>query len=194
MKKFRLLPLLLLLPLFIISQVKQEKEQRIKKEQFPDKALELLEEYLEDARRIRFYIEMENGEKGYEAKFKKGKLHYSVEFFENGELEDVEIIIATKDIPNDSWNAIEEHLGSKFPGYRIINIPPHHPAKEGIDPHTIMHQALQNLILPHINNDIVCSAKVYRVFHNHEPTFDLEGKSLEIRRYLPPIYDHVLYP
>ena len=86
MKKFRLLPLLLLLPLFIISQVKQEKEQRIKKEQFPDKALELLEEYLEDARRIRFYIEMENGEKGYEAKFKKGKLHYSVEFFENGEL------------------------------------------------------------------------------------------------------------
>ncbi len=194
MKKFRLLPLLLLLPLFIISQVKQEQEQRIKKEQFPDKALELLEEYLEDARRIRFYIEMENGEKGYEAKFKKGKLHYSVEFFENGELEDVEFIIATKDIPNDSWNAIEEHLGSKFPGYRIIKIQQQHQAKEGIDPKTIMHQAFQNLILPHINYEIVFSAKVYGVFHNHEATFDLEGKLLEIRRYLPPNYDHVLYP
>jgi len=192
--KFNIIPLLLLLPLSLLAQVKQEQELRIKKEQFPESALELLEEYLEDARRIRFYLEVENAEKGYEAKFKRGKLHYSVEFFENGELEDVEFIIKPRDIPNDSWKAIQDQLGSDYPGFRIIKIQQQHPASEGVDPKTIMHQAFQNLLLPYINYEIVFSAKVDGAFRTHEATFDFEGNLIEIRMYLPPNYDHVLYP
>lgn len=194
MKKFKIVLGALLLPLSLLSQVKQEQELRIKREQFPLNALELLEDYMEDARRIRFYLEVENGEKGYEAKFKKGKLLYSVEFFENGELEDVEFIIGTRDMPNDSWEAIREHLEAEYPGYRIIKIQQQHLALEGEDPKKTMHQAFQNLILPYINYEIVFSAKVDGAFQTHEATYGLEGNLIEIRKYLPPNYDHVLYP
>ena len=78
--------LLMLLGMVQISfaQNKYERESRIDKEEFPSKSFSLIQKYLEDAKRVRFYQEMDSTKKSYEAKFKKGRLHYSVEFNKNG--------------------------------------------------------------------------------------------------------------
>ena len=192
MKKYRIFAWLLLLPLLVLAQIKQEQEIRIDREMFPSRSLELLESHLEGVRKLRFYQEIENSEKSYEAKFKKGKLHYSVEFHEDGDLEDVEFIIKKRDIPNDSWEAIESHLDLNYPRNRIIKIQQHHPVVDG-DPQKTLHQAFQNLILPHIRYEVIFSAKMDGTFQIYEVTFNAKGVLIQIRRSLPPKYNHVLY-
>ncbi len=113
MKKYRCL-LLLIMALFQfstgLSQVKVEREHRIKKNQFPDAAHDFIKEKLQDAKKIRFYKETDTTKISYEAKFKKDKLHYSVEFDESGKLEDIEILIKEVDVPEDSWSKITKFL------------------------------------------------------------------------------------
>jgi len=182
----------LLLPFSVLAQVKEEQESRIAREQFPTPSLELLEGHLEKVRRLRFYEEIENAEKSYEAKFRKGRLHYSVAFDTAGNLQDVEFIISHRDIPNASWEAIKDHLDQNFPKYRIIKIQQHHPVIGG-DQEKALREAFQNLILPHIQYEVVFSAKMEGDFQFHEARFDAQGSPIEIRRYLPLNYNHVLY-
>ena len=69
-----------------LAQEKYEREHRINKKQFPEKALNYIAENLEDAKRIRFYRETDSSKTSYEVKFKKDRLHYSVEFDKDGKL------------------------------------------------------------------------------------------------------------
>ncbi|RUA16746.1 MAG: hypothetical protein DSY83_05230 [Flavobacteriia bacterium] len=184
---------LLFMPFFGMSQEKHEQEFRIKKSQFPDAALEQIEQYLGDAKRIRFYQELDSTKKSYEAKFKKGRLHYSVEFNETGKLEDVEFIIKERDIPEDSWNAILEHLQENYPKFRIKKIQQQYPLADRESKKTL-HEAFQNLILPYINYELVFSAKKDKGFQTYEALFNSEGTLINIRKSSPLSYDHVLYP
>ncbi|KAB5485094.1 MULTISPECIES: PepSY-like domain-containing protein [Flagellimonas] len=184
---------LLFMPFFGMSQEKHEQEFRIKKSQFPDAALEQIEQYLGDAKRIRFYQELDSTKKSYEAKFKKGRLHYSVEFNETGKLEDVEFIIKERDIPEDSWNAILEHLQENYPKFRIKKIQQQYPLADR-EPKKTLHEAFQNLILPYINYELVFSAKKDKGFQTYEALFNSEGTLINIRKSSPLSYDHVLYP
>ena len=95
MKRYRIY--LILIGVFIginvaSSQDKQEREHRIRKSQFPEKALEFIQQQLLDAKRIKYYKEIDGAKRSYEVKFKKDRLKYSVEFDEDGNLEDVEDI------------------------------------------------------------------------------------------------------
>ncbi|SHK08762.1 hypothetical protein SAMN05216293_0228 [Flagellimonas taeanensis] len=184
--------MLLFLPFWAMSQEKREQEFRIDRTQFPDMAFSQIEEYLTNAKRIRFYQEMDSTKKSYEAKFKKGRLHYSVEFSEQGKLEDVEFIIKERDMPKDSWNAIMDHLHTEYPKFRIKKIQQQYPLNDR-DPQKMLHEAFQNLILPYINYEFVFSAKKDKGFQTYEALFNAEGTLIHIRKSLPPSYDHVLY-
>src|SRR5690606_16165251 len=115
MTRYNILRCLLLLSLSLPAQIKQEQEIRIDREMFPDRSLELLEGHLQGVRKLRFYQEIENGEMSYEAKFKKGRLHDSVEVLENGELEHVEPSVKKQYSHNDGWDAIQGHLDVHYP-------------------------------------------------------------------------------
>lgn len=173
------------------AQNKYEKESRIKKEAFPENAFALIESYLEDAKRIRFYQETDSTKKSFEAKFKKGRLHYSVEFNQEGDLEDVEFIINENDIPEDTWNRIKNYLNSQYPKLRIKKIQQQHPRMG--DSKKTLREAFQNLMLPHINYEIIFSSKKEKRFQSYEALFNAEGSLLNIRKSFPPSYDHVLY-
>ena len=82
------------------GQNKYERESRIDKSDFPKSAYLLIEDYLKDAKRVRFYQETDSTKKSFEAKFKKGRLHYSVEFDAQGTLEDVEFKIKDNQFPD----------------------------------------------------------------------------------------------
>ena len=64
-----LLPISLLFFLTTVGQGKYEREHRIKKSQFPAKAHAFIEEYLTDARKLRYYRETDSSNISYEAKF-----------------------------------------------------------------------------------------------------------------------------
>lgn len=174
------------------AQNKYEKESRIKKEAFPKKAYDLISAYLENAKRVRFYQESDSTKKSFEAKFKKGRLHYSVEFNAEGDLEDVEFVIREFDIPEDTWNTIKSYLSSNYPKLRIKKIQQQHPQVDQ-NPEKTVHEAFQNLMLPHINYEIIFSSKNERGFQSYEALFNAEGNLVNIRKSFPPSYDHVLY-
>ena len=174
------------------AQNKFEREYRIKKSQFPEKALSYLEGRLEDARRIRFYREIDSAKTSYEAKFKKDRLKYSVEFDDAGNLEDIEIEIKSVDIPNESFSEITEYLSTSFGKYHIRKIQQQYPVGN-TDIETTLKNAFQNLLLPSLNYELIISGKKDNNYTQYEILFDAQGGFVKIRKSLPPNYDHVLY-
>ena len=92
------------------AQAKYEREFRIKQADFPQKALTLIKDEIQGVKRLRFYKEIDSITVSFEAKFKKDRLFYSIEFNTEGELQDIEILIQESDIPNDVFEAITAHL------------------------------------------------------------------------------------
>ncbi|MDF0715129.1 hypothetical protein PY092_03115 [Muricauda sp. 334s03] len=187
--------LLLLLGIVQIShaQNKYERESRIDKDEFPNKSYSLIQDYLEDAKRVRFYQETDSAKKTFEAKFKKGRLHYSVEFNKNGSLEDVEFKIKERDIPNDTWASIMYYLEKNHAKPRVKKMQQQYSIQEGQTTEETLHNAFQNLILPEVKYELVFSAKKDKEFQEYEALFDSEGQLIRLRKSFPPSYDHVLY-
>lgn len=193
MKRQIVLPLFLLWGLFSSAQYKYEREYRIRKVQFPEKALSYIHEKLMDAKRIRFYKETDSSKVSYEAKFKKDRLWYSIEFDKEGMLEDIEILVMPADIPDDSFNKIQHYLSEYFKKHRIRKIQQQYPFSETESPETTIKNAFQNLMLPSINYELIVSGKKEKTTEQFEVLFDAEGNFKSIRQSLPPNYDHVLY-
>lgn len=173
-------------------QAKYERESRIDQDGFPQSALSRIELYLQDARRIRFYQETDSVKQSFEVKFKKGKLHYSVEFDEKGALEDIEFTIAKNDLPEESWERINDYLKHNFSKYRIKKIQQQYPLKDG-QPNETIREAFQNLLLPYINYEFVFMAKNGKSFQMFEALFNSEGHLITLRKSFSSSYDHVLY-
>ncbi|KQC30931.1 hypothetical protein [Flagellimonas eckloniae] len=176
----------------IWSQNKYEQEYRISQTEFPSNAYELISEQLKSSKRVRYYKEIDSIKKSFEVKFKKGRLHYSIEFDEHGKLEDVEFKIKEIDIPDDSWEKISDYLNKSFQKVRIVKIQQQHPVGD-LAPEKVIKQALQNLILPYINYEIVFTSKNSGGYQNYEALFNADGKFLNLRKSLSSTYDHVLY-
>lgn len=175
------------------AQNKYEREHRILKSQFPEKALGYISQKLEDAKRIRFYKEIDSAKVSFEAKFKKDRLWYSIEFDKEGSLEDVEVLIKPVDIPDESFSAITTYLEKLFSKYRIRRLQQQYPITESEPGETTIKNAFQNLMLPSINYELIVSGKKDKIFEQFEILFDSEGNFKSIRKSLPPNYDHVLY-
>lgn len=189
----------LLFSIFIVftfsanAQNKYEREFRIKKSQFPDNAIQLISEKIEGAKRLKFYKETDSAKTSFEAKFKKDRLWYSVEFDESGILEDVEITIKPLDVPSETYDAILVYLERNFLKYRIRKIQQQYPVIKGEKLETTIKNAFQNLILPSINYELIINGKKEKEYLDYEILFDNNGIFIRIRKSLPPNYDHVLY-
>lgn len=174
------------------AQNKYEREFRIRKVQFPEKALHFIQDRLTDARQIRFYKETDSAKVSYEAKFKKDRLKYSIEFDKDGNLEDVEIRIKEIDIPEDSFLEISKYLQKRFTKFRIRRIQQQYPLLNN-DTEQTLENAFQNLLLPSLNYELIVAGKKERSFEQFEVLFDAQGQFIKLRKSLPPNYDHVLY-
>lgn len=196
MMRYRSL-LLLILVLFqfsiVNSQVKVEREHRIKKNQFPATAHDFIKEKLQDAKRIRFYKETDTTKIRYEAKFKKDKLYYNIEFDESGKLEDIEILIKELDVPEDSWSKITKFLNEKFIKFKIRKIQQQYPITSDESAETTLNNAFQNLLIPSLNYDLMVRGKIQDDHADFEILFGAEGDFIKMRESLPANYDHVLY-
>lgn len=194
MMKFKLVFILMILGgYFTSAQNKYEREYRIRKSQFPENALSYIDEKLDGAKRIKFYKETDSAKTSFEAKFKKDRLWYSVEFDEQGILEDVEILIKPIDVPDDTFKKINDYLNQNFTKYSIRRLQQQYPVSEEEDVEKTIKNAFQNLLLPSINYELMVAGKKEKGYLSFEVLFDAEGNLKQIRQSLPPNYDHVLY-
>lgn len=175
-----------------MAQNKFEREFRIPEADFPEAALEIIAPYVQDAKRIRFYREIDSIKKSFEVKFKKDRLRYSIEFDERGKLEDVEFLITSNDIPEESWFKINGHLKSNFQKVRIKKIQQQYSVKNS-DSKKVLREAFQNLILDYINYEIIFTAKKDKGFQTYEALFNSRGILIRLRKSFSPKYDHLLY-
>ena len=187
------LPFLLLVVWVSQGQYKYEREYRIKKSQFPAEAHAFIADQLQNARKIRYYRETDSTKVSYEAKFKLDKLHYSVEFDEQGQLEDIEILIREVDIPNDTFAAITDYLQNNFTKYRIRRIQQQYPVNDSETVEETLRNAFQNLLLPTIRYEIMVAGKKDSGFEDYEILFDYKGEFIKLRKSLPLNHDHILY-
>ena len=175
------------------SQVKVERQHRIKKNQFPEAAHDFIKEKLNDAKKIRFYKETDTTKIMYEAKFKKDKLHYSVEFDKSGKLEGIEILIHEVDVPEDSWSNIAKFLEEKFDKHKIRKIQQQYRITSDEKVETTLKNAFQNLLIPSLNYEIMVRGKIRDNHADFEILFNAEGDFIKMKESLPANYDHVLY-
>ncbi|TNF40003.1 MAG: hypothetical protein EP310_09645 [Bacteroidetes bacterium] len=110
------------------SQVKFEKESRLKRADIPPVALKLIES-LAIPGKIKWYSEESLTGNSVEAKFRFNKKHYSVEFDTEGNLQDVEITIEIAEIQEGAKENIFKKLESEFNKFSIQKIQAHYPGK-----------------------------------------------------------------
>ncbi len=195
MKKFNFLLVLITVfgSLNLNAQEKYEREYRIRKKEFPIKALQLIKTKLDDAKKIKYYKEIDSSITSFEVKFKKARLWYSIEFDINGDLEDVEIKIKDVDIPNETYTAIERYLHNTYSLFKIKKIQQQYVATTITNTDTTLKNAFQNLMLPSVNYEVTVAGKKEKKYEDFEILFDAEGNFKSIKKSLPPNYDHILY-
>ncbi|MGB5377722.1 hypothetical protein [Muriicola sp.] len=175
------------------AQAKYEREFRIKQADFPQKALTLIKDEIQGVKRLRFYKEIDSTTISFEAKFKKDRLLYSIEFNTEGELQDIEILIQESDIPNDVLEAITAHLKQTYSNFKIRKIQQQYPLRKGEQLRGLLKEAFQNLLLPYVNYELIISCKAVSGRREFEYLFNAEGNFLSKRESLPANYDHILY-
>lgn len=114
--------------LFLALQVqalfaqKTEVEKRIPEKSFPGDALLWLNAEFAQRKCLRYYLETDGDITNFEAKFKWQGERYSVEFFKNGVLKDIEKQISFKDIPDSAQAGIHEKLRRDFKQFKVLKV------------------------------------------------------------------------
>lgn len=104
------------------SQQKIERESRIPKHDVPREARDWLADSFEQIRRVKWYEEISDGGVSYEAKFLLNQKFHSVEFDENGKIQDVEIELNWNDLDPVLGRQIEKSIGEKLDLQKIQRV------------------------------------------------------------------------
>ncbi len=194
MHKFKLMLFLAMLWVaFGQAQQVSERAYRILQSQFPESASALLQEKLDNVRRLRYYRTVEGTETTYSATFKKDRLHYGMVFNSTGILTDINFRVKKVDVPAESWDSLYSSLDKRFEKFRIRKIYQRYRVSEGQNNEYIFKNAFQNLMLPEMLYDVSLSGRTLAGKSDHEALFDASGKLLNLRNALPANYDHILY-
>ncbi|PLX19636.1 MAG: hypothetical protein C0599_10750 [Salinivirgaceae bacterium] len=173
--------------------VKNEIEKQIDAELFPQNALAVIQSQLSNAKRIKYYIEVNNADTSYEVKFKKNKSLYSVEFSREGLFEDVEMLIAHKEFSNEIKSNIHKYLNDNFIKHKIkkIQVQYKHPSITLEQLNSLFNEDTQNF---NISYEIEIAVKhedgspaMYE-FH-----FDSLGQYIDKRIFKQQGDDNILY-
>jgi len=101
---------------------KNEMERAVGRDEIPENALELIDEFWPDLQGIKYFLETDGNLTTYEAKLDWGGDQFSIEFSTDGYVLDVEKLISFETIPESVRNAITSHLDSQFDRYRLTRI------------------------------------------------------------------------
>ena len=119
---FRCLLVSLSLPLTALAQTKVEIERSVDEAEVPEVAVRWLTETYQPTPKVRWYFERTSGAVSYEAKLRQAGHWHSVEFTEDGALEDIEIKINKRSLPKETYQGIAAYLDTTYTRHRIRKI------------------------------------------------------------------------
>lgn len=106
----------------LFAQDKIEVERNVSASEVPSGAREWLHETYASTPRLHWYLEKSSGETSYEAKFRHRGAWHSVEFDEDGALQDIEIIVGLNDLPEIARQGMATYFDSTYTKHRIRKI------------------------------------------------------------------------
>lgn len=170
------------------ENVKLEREQRVESSLFTDNASSLVWE-IAGKRKVKFYKEFDGDKTSLEAKFKKRRQRYSIEFSLDGTLEDVEIEVKRKDIDLTLWKKITIELDSISDQWRVEKMQQQYVSnpfnKEGLLL-KIEEKEFDNL-------ELIVAFKSNRKIYRKELLFNTEGEIINQRNVNRLAYDFLLF-
>ena len=191
--KTRILIVLLCFGSLVYGQTKNEKEERVKKNTFPEKALKVIEQLPMNCKRLRFYKETDGQKQSFEVKFKYNSKRYSLEFSTDGNIEDLEVIAKFKTIEDSIKSKVNSYFQSTFTKHKLIKVQKQYLYNSEFDPTKFLSDILsQNWNKPP-GFEIIAEVKAKKTRTVREFTFDQTGLFKSFRILNPTSYEHVLY-
>ena len=179
--------LLLMLGPKCFSQTKLEREHRIKKSQFPSLESDIM--ILGNIRNLKYYKEVDSSNTTYTLKFRKGRMHYHIDYNEKGTLQNTGFTVKEVDIPIETYASISAVLNANFDKVKIKYIQQRYNGSSK----NVLKNTFQNLILPGNTYKIMLRGKKMDKREDYIAIFDAEGNLIKTTRALPANYDRVLY-
>lgn len=102
----------------VFSQEKIEREYRIKSTEAPKKSQQIIKKW-NFKKKVKWYVEESQDGKTFEAKVKHKSKKHSIEFTENGDLMDVEVMVRFKKLPKKIKKNIKKSLAKRFRKFKI---------------------------------------------------------------------------
>jgi len=194
MKKLSFILFFLISLSTIAQQKKLEKEERISKDEMPEKAIQFFNEVLfEKTNTYRFYFETDGEKKSFETKFKKNKFGYSVEFSEDGNLQDIEIAVPLKKLDSEVRKKIEHYFNDNYSNFNIEKVQMQFVKKrKETSKQTFMRASEMFQYMPD-NYEIVAKVKKKRNRNYFEILFDASGNFKIKREIAENSYDYFIF-
>ncbi len=169
------------------QQTKTEQEERIEVNAFPAVALDQVQA-LTTVKKIKLYREFDGDKESFEAKFKSNGRRYSVEFSEDGTLEDVEIEVAKRKIPDPLWEIIEQNLEQIANRWRVERIQQQYlpPVNK-----KLLEQKIESGNFDAL--EMVVAFKEKRKIYRKELLIDQQGNIIKERDVKRVAYDFLLF-
>lgn len=177
----------------LISQTKNEKEERIHITEFPENAKKIIDQLPENCKRLKLYKETDGNIQSFEAKFKFQKRYYSLEFSKTGAIEDIEVLIKFKDINPTTKSQIESYYKDYYKKHKFMKIQKQFVYDDKSDPSKFVSEVLSKNHSAEINYEIIAEVKTKETREVREFTFNTNGSFINSRVVIPSSYEHVLY-
>lgn len=170
------------------SGLKLEKEERVKKGEFPADALPYVQQ-LANGNRIKYFREFDGERTSYEAKFKSKGRKYSVEYSEAGILEDVEIEVSKGKLPTAEWQNIQRQLGTYSDRWKVEKIQLQYLSlDDGLE---LLREQIAKKNYQHI--EMIVAFKDKRKIYRKELLINRAGEIIKEREVKRRAYDFLLF-
>ncbi|WP_286748328.1 MULTISPECIES: hypothetical protein [unclassified Roseivirga] len=176
----------LALPTLLYAQ-KLERESRIKPEEVPPQALTYLT--TGGVEKAQWYFEEGLSSTSLEAKFKHDKRWFSVEFSEDGSLQDIEVTIRMEELNKATRNRILEEFERQFGRYKIRKVQVQYQSTSLA---TLIQKKMPLLSVPHAF-EIVVKGKKGKLPKLWEFTFSAQGELLSLNQIITRNSEHLEY-
>ncbi len=194
MMKFKIISVFLFVfSISCFSQTKNEKESRIRLDAFPEASKLVITPILSKVKRIRYYRETDGNRSSFESKFKYHKYWYSIEFDNNGILEDIEVTVKEKQLDTSIRLKLNAYLKRRFKTYNYLKIQEQYVSPKTFDDINYLTHILEHRNTIPSNYEIVVAVETHDNWEIREMTFNYLGKFLNERTIKQDSYEYIMY-
>lgn len=174
----------------VAQNTKQEVEKSISQDEMPAPALSLINQFWNEQKKADFYREFDGEKISYEVKLKWEGHQYSIEFDEQGALEDIEQLIEFNELPDALQNTITVEIEEQYSKFRINRVQRQFLAdnKEAESLEQFLNGEYQDLT---IRYELEVDAQSKSEFGSFELLFDQNGQQIQKRKILRRSLDNI---